>query len=454
MPILRKHDGSGCRRNRTSTGLASGDTVDALGVREATWTASAFAVPPFEAEIEGFTALPGASRTYARGPDGTLAMTTPLAPPQVAPPTVPPLGTADRMPDGFRIQMHAADLGVYPAFGVEPLPHDVMLYVVGENYREFLSWGLQKGWSGTTGHVYIDDDTAASCIACVFISQQFNIHISSAAVQALGALGYTYPDDRAALSTVIGHEMFHNFQNAYSKPTTSATFMGGAYAEGMARAQETFHEYSAVTHQDDSLVYAADANGCNDELGVQGTVVTLHDGPATSQSYSACDFWLSFYGRHGVDGYRALLEASPAHATKGGWTEIKSVVEDALDAPVDDELAGFAAAMLTDEQLAWAPASGNGAVIDWSTFLDGWVVPTLAPGGSYTQRVRDGGMAAARVNVDGVVTTNAPEATALYVVRDDGSFTRIQSGDIVDAPAWIVSILPGTGTVTPTLSYA
>jgi hypothetical protein len=229
--------------------------------------------------------------------------------------------------------------------------------------------------------------------------------------------------------------------------------MGGAYSEGMARFQETLHDYSAVSHQPDSLVHAIDGNGCNYELGIQVGSPVLFDGPATSQSYSACDFWLTFYGRHGTSGVVAIFEASNAHHTKSGWDELKSVIEDATGAPVDDDLAGFGAAILTDVGLTWGPAADAGPALDWSQFLLGWTVPTLAPGETYTQRIRDGGMIAARVNVDGVVTTNEPSAP-LYVVRDDGSFTRIASGDSVDAPAYVLSLLPGVGSVTPTLSYA
>ena len=424
--------------------------VDGQGVRDATWTATAIAVEPFEAEIEGLTALPGLARSYARAPTGLVELTEPILP-QTPSPTSSVFAT-DTYSDGFRITFHLATTQFFPT-AAEPLPTDELRAVTRENYEEYLSWGLHKGWSSNLGHVYLNDAVAAQCIACVFIAQDFNIHISSAVVPILAVLvPATYPDDRAAFSTVVGHEMFHNFQNAYSKPS-NGVFMGGAYSEGLARFTEALHTYSVVSHQPDSLVYSSTGNGCNAELGAQFGTPLLQDGPATGQSYSACDFWLSFYGQHGLDGLVGVLEASPVHRHKTGWDEIKSVVEDAIDAPVDDTLAHFAAAMSTGAGLTWAPAVGPGPTLDWNEYLLGWPMTNLNPGGSVTTRLTDGGMLGARVTVDGILTSDEP-AAALYVVRDDGTFTRVSSGASVDAPARVVAIFPGLGEISPRLSYA
>lgn len=424
--------------------------VDGAGIQQATLTATRFAVAPFDAQIEGFTALPGFTRTFTRDADGLLVPSQPLVP-DVSVPRVQRIAI-DRMSDGFEIIFRYGPGGLpnYPTVD-EVGPTGIIRAVTAENYAEFLSWGFTKGWSRSQGDVFVDDEVALSCLACVFIGLDFNIHISSAVTEALSALGYRYDDPRAAMSTVIGHEMYHNFQNRYARPAGGVN-MGGAYSEGMARFQETLHDYSEITHQPDSLVYATDANGCNDELGTQTGAATLATGPATRQSYSACDFWLTFYGEHGIAGVREAMLVSATHRPKTGWDEMKSIVEDVTNAPIDDDLARFAGSILTGARLTWGPAAGAGPALDWNAHLDGWVIPTLAPGGSVTQGIADGGMMGARVDVDGVVTVNTT-AVKLYVIDTAGTPTPIASGASVDAPAWVIAIRPGTGAATPTLSY-
>ena len=93
------------------------------------------------------------------------------------------------------------------------------------NYEEYLSWGLKKGWESRTdavlpdrGFVYINDALSAYCLACVFIADDFQIHFISEVRDRAQALGYSYPDEIKAFNDVLGHEMFHNFQNAYNNP--------------------------------------------------------------------------------------------------------------------------------------------------------------------------------------------------------------------------------------------
>lgn len=425
--------------------------TDARGIVGASFTAVAFAVAPFDPVIEGYTALPGFSRSFARDEAGLLLSAQPLVPATDVPRVQ--RVAIDRMSDGFEIVFRYGPgaLPFYPT--VDELgPTGVIRAVAAENYEEFLSWGLTKGWSRNQGDIYVDDDIALQCLACVFIGLDFNIHVFSGVTQALAQLGYSYPDERAAMATVIGHEMFHNFQNRYSRPVGGVN-MGGSFSEGMARFQETLHAYSGVSHQPDSLVYARDANGCNDELGVQGGQPNLASGPATAQSYSACDFWLTFYGQQGIAGIRAALAASPAHRPKAGWDELRAIVQDAAGAPVEDTLARFAASLLTGAGLTWGPAAGVGASHDWNTYLLGWPAGTLAPGGSLTQTLVDGGMMGARVTIDGTLSVNTT-AVKLYVIDDAGTPTPIVSGASVDAPAWVVAIDPAVGSANVKLSYA
>lgn len=426
-------------------------------------------------EWEGLVAMPGFAREWRLGASGALEATEPL----LREPPTPAVTIYDRMSDGFRIKYDLGGVvGLCPDPGVETgvQPVDVCSLtrrLVRENYEEFLSWGLQKGWSRAMGVVYIDDSTAASCFACVYISQEFQIHIHTAILPYLRASGYAYEDDAAAYSNVLGHEMFHNFQSAYYKPGDA--YMAGAYTEGLARFQETLHEYSAASHQPESLVYADDANGCNDEIDsttsrpfefpeqspVQwaGGGATLASGPATSQSYSACGFWMSWYGQHGLAGLQGLLLASRDQKQKEGWDEVKGTIEQATGAPVDGDLAAYARSLLTGDGLAWGPAAGEGDAIDWGVYLQRWQAPTLQPGGAWTLTLEDGGMMAARLRVDGVVSVEG-EGVRLYLVRDDGALSTVAEAPSGQAVAvgsdavWAVAVLPGVGETEAALSFA
>lgn len=69
------------------------------------------------------------------------------------------------------------------------------------------------------------------------------------------------------------------------------------------------------------------------------------------------------------------------------------------------------------------------------------------------ERLSDGGMMAARVEVDGVASVDHA-GVVLFVVDDAGKVAPISSGGSVDGPAWVVVILPRVGNARPTLSYA
>ena len=88
-----------------------------------------------------------------------------------------------------------------------------------------------------TGYVYINDATSAYCQACVFIADDFQIHFITGVREFLTALGYDYGDasDRDVLADVLGHEMLHDWQNNYVKPTSSGRSVPGSYSEGTAR---------------------------------------------------------------------------------------------------------------------------------------------------------------------------------------------------------------------------
>ena len=306
--------------------------VDAEGVSRAAWTATDLAVEPFVAEIEGVTASPGVQRTYARASDGRVEALQAILPEPGPPETV----TEGKTVDGFTIRLlygetqYSPNLGQDTTVDVIDRPR-LMLKMLLDNYQEFYDWGFRKGWKTDLGRVWIDSNTAMTCWACVYIREDFNIHLSSAVTQILFALGFRYPDDKQALSNVIGHEMTHDWQNAYYKPEQNAASSSVAFVEGVARMQESLHSYSGVSHQPHSLIYSVGhaaagqeplaATSCNGWDGAD-IEAAFAAGPFTSKTYNACYFWLTWYPRHGGSGYVDMFTAVRDHAKKAGHAEV------------------------------------------------------------------------------------------------------------------------------------
>jgi hypothetical protein len=452
--------------------------VDDAGIRSAEWTATRFAVPPLEAQIEGLTALPGATMGYERTPDGRLVPTTDvlaLGLAQLADDPSPTISVTAE--DGFTMHVVVGDATFYPQAanslagtglpraygGAAPDPGvdtgdaqvdylRIMAEGLEVNYADFLDWGYEQGWVDDEGNLYVDGALSAYCLACVLVSEYFNIHMSRAAHEALGALGYSYPDTRLALLDIVGHEMFHNLQNAYGKPDTVGGARHNSYSEGTARMQETLHSYSAVSHQPESLVYANDTNGCNGWQGSNADAA-FAAGPLTGQSYDACYFWLTFYGRYGLE---ALVELLPRTVDLQGdrqWGVYDDPILQAArasdpDATLTDVLTAFAASALTGRGYTWgAPADEAAPALDWAAFLDRWEPDgTAGPGDALGATLRDGGMAAFQVREPlAIGQTSTAEGHAVALVVDDGSATTTRTlapGDVVELPsggtAWIV----------------
>lgn len=463
--------------------------VDDLGVRRATWRATEFAVEPFDAQFEGLTALPGAEWTYARTPAGLVEPTTTIAELAEAQETDDPSPTISvESQDGFTVHVFVGDAtfvpqaantvtgaglptvyaGVAPDPGVDSgQPQVDFLRIMGEaaqvNLDDFHAWGWRQGWLDEEGAIYVDGALSAYCLACVLVSEYFNVHMSRGAYQALGALGYSYPDERTALIDIIGHEMVHNYQNAYGKPQTSGGGRHNSYSEGMARFSETLHDYSSVSHQPGSLVYADDTNGCNGWQGGNADQA-FAAGPLTGQSYDACYFWMTVHAAYGIEAFLGILEHSAGLPGGRPWEIYDEAIAAATGAPLEETLANFAAMALTGRGYEWgAPADPESPALDWALYLDRWAPPfDLWPGGSESVSLRDGGMAA--FNFTGsttVVDVSEEEGHAAALVVDDGATTTItllRDGDAVEvAPtesAWIVLINAGTELSDVTISLS
>ena len=450
--------------------------VDGDGVRSATWKATAFAQRPFSAELEGLTALPGASETYRLTTGGLLRSERGLPTARAAAAPEAPVQYA--APDGMTIHVSLGDSRVAVDHGQATglFQADIVgktKQALAHNYEEFLRWGLAKGWEAPYdavlgpdhGFVYINDALSLYCFACVFIADDFQIHIVSTVLEILGALGYTYPDAEKAYLDVIGHEMFHNFQNRYVKPgalgETGGPRSSTAYSEGTARFQETLHDYADVSFQPGSLFYAGDANGCN---GFDGGA-SMDDAMASGlfdKGYENCFFWSHWYAAYGKDALLNLVrrEMPKAAPTSNVHEEGLAALAGSVPAvPVADQLARFGAMALTGDGLSWASWEG-GPVRPWGAGLDRWKPAVLAPGASAAATIANGGQLARELKQGATVALSGSSGAALYAVRDGSAgltTTRLPlAGGAVAAPAaddrvWVLGLFPRAGTARLTL---
>lgn len=406
--------------------------MDDAGIVSAKWTATAFAQQPFEAQFEGLTALPGAHETYSRTPNGLLAAARGLPTAESARATAPPSLAEYKSPDDFMISVSVGDshVALDPGMDTGVRKADIVretLRAIKINYEDFHSWGLRKGWGArepvsgpNRGYVYINDSLSLFCLACVLIANHFQIHLISEVETVLALLGYTYPNSVKAYQNVIGHEMFHNFQNRYNKPgqfaNTDGRSVSSAYSEGTARAQETMHKYSDVSYQENSLVYANDANGCN---GFDGSDfdTTMANG-IFRRGYTACFFWLSWIDAEGTDGLKQVV--AHAYPKVSPETDISIEGVKALDRAsklsVAQQVARFAGAAIT----------GRGYKLggfDWAKGLDRWRPPAMGGKGAASATLAPSGMLARQLQSAAKVSLSKGSDAELFVVTDTGSKT-------------------------------
>ncbi len=455
--------------------------TDAAGVRLAKWVSTGFANKPFVAQWEGLTAVDGANERYARLVDGLLTAERGLPTGGLDDPAAEVSYTS---PDGFKIVVgigdsrNAVDIGTDTGNSRVDLLRDFRR-AIAQNYQDFYDWGFRAAWApartrflvaqgptqanigpANTGYVSINDSTSAYCQACVFIADDFQIHMVSEVRPFLEALGYTYPgaSDYDVLTDVLGHEMFHDWQNNYVKPTSTGRSVPGSYSEGTARMQESLHTYSGASHQPGSLVYANDANGCN---GFSASDAGMAGGAFQTPAYAACNFWLPWYGARGVETLAKLvMEGAPAGAEVPNASNSKKVthaIEVATGEPYARSAAQWAAGLITGKNMAWAPAVGAGETRNWAEYLNRWVPSTLAAGASATANLRDGGVMARRVNGGFVATIS--DGAILAVLRDSATgatLTYPAPGEAIPGPAqneklYVIGINPTTTPLSTTI---
>jgi hypothetical protein len=461
-------------------------TTDASGVKSATWTATKFAQKPFEAQVEGLTALPDATVSYERAAGGALKASVDIAALARRADDEPGIGVGYTASDNFRLEVSYGDTRTAPQLGQDTGAYEadfirITQRALAKNYEDFMSWGLTSGWGPdpageTRGFTYINDALSAYCLACVLIANHFNIHLNSHAHEALEALGYAYPGYSAeqVWTDIIGHEMFHNFQNRYNEPgpvvTTRRRAAGFYYMEGTARLQESFHDYSEMSHQPESLIYANDGNGCNGFDGggtihVEGVTQSpdmdreMVKGPFnTSRLYSACYFWMPWYARHGWDTLRDLMTRTMpaaidiAHQNAEGIAASTAASGDSML----EQLQMFAVHALTGGRgMNSYGAILGGPVRDWAAHLESWTPDPLERGTPHTRRLQGGGMMANQITETMRVRMDGPrKEIRMFLVRDDGtaaSVRRYGGGRIAPKAGervFVVAARPGGGSLT------
>jgi hypothetical protein len=437
-------------------------TTDAAGVQSATWAATGFAREPFEAQWEGLTALPGLSERYVRAADGVIDDVRGLPTPESA-----AAASDDGQPgllqhtfaDGYTIVTSVGDAHVGLDTGVDTgiSRADILratMRASRENYEEFLSWGFSKGWRALPGYeqtfgndvgfVYVNDALGLACLACVFISDHFQIHLNSEVQTALDLLGYDGYRDRAqAYSLIIGHEMFHNFQNRYNKPghfNQAGRGTPTSYSEGTARFQETLHTYAETSFAPNTLLTANDANGCNGFDTGGSMAAGMAAGPF-GKTYNTCFLWGPWYVSEGKAAFLSLVrEAIPAHSPKpNGFGDVGAAMEQAGGEPLADQLVRFAGAAITGSGRAWSTFFGT-SPLDWGALFERWAPPRIEEGRA-TRTLGPGGLMARELTRAAKVSVTGSANAVLYILRDDGTSLKIRP--VKSLPAAVGAPEPG-----------
>jgi hypothetical protein len=442
--------------------------TDAQGVRSATWTATGFAVKPFAAEVEGLTALKGATETYERAA-GRLVAKRGLPTRKDLAIEAPAATLTYKTPDGWDLHVVASDSRQMPDVGqdtgnyeADKLTLRAVRRMVADNYQEFYDWGFRANWtapktrvvllnggslvpaSEKTGYIYMNDSVSPYCLACVFIADDFQIHMFQEVEEALGALGYSYPgaDPYDVYSDIIGHEMFHNWQNNYYRPGGGRS-VPGSYSEGTARFQETLHDYSEISHQPESLVYANDANGCNGALGASPDAALASGSIFQTVSYSACQFFVPWYTSAGPEQFVKLVTDGmrdaaviPQGQTRSNARKVTMGLEIATGRPYVESAAAFARGFITGEGMTYGSLLAGGSdPRDWGKHLERWTPATMAIGESVQATLGTAGIVGREVT--GAFRPQLDGEAGIAVIRDTAEGSSIAfpaEGELVPAP--------------------
>ena len=176
------------------------------------------------------------------------------------------------------------------------------------------------------------------------------------------------------------------------------------------------HSYSEVSHQENSLIYATDGNGCNGFKG-QNFDVAMAAG-LFNKGYSGCFYWLSWFAAEGTDGLVQLVSKAYPKVSPKTDASVEGVAALGLASKlsVPEQAARFAGAAITGRGYKM-----NG--FDWSKMLDRWAPLELATGDSAAATLSPSGLFAQELTSGATVTLEKGSDATMFTVIDTGSKT-------------------------------
>lgn len=448
---------SGGRHNVTSTWTI---TVDALGVREASFETVAFGTNLEGTDVhhlEGVTSLPGHRRSWTRDALGMLHIDASIVDDLHASFTernaaasraalaagLPPGDLMQHELDGQVIRFTLGVAGI-PVEGVDTVGGlaDRLLHAhrgMGRIYDQFEGWGVRDVWDGSvrtywgngtavpdeTGYINFNSGLSAYCLACAVLGDFIEIHLElNFAEYADLLLGTHYPDDNSLTLEVIGHEFTHALQGGYAdgNPDLSKSF-----TEGTAVASQSLFHEAENSAQVRSLEYLDSAQGCEGfENNHDSWIAAQAAGPFYFHAYDACYFWWTYMANHSGPGLVRLLEASAeVEGVEINERNLHLLDLAATDGDGTPDLAHWAAAYTAGpDGDGYKVTDGSGDVHDWLAIMSpAQRARDLAPGDSLTVTLEGSGTLGFRITGDGTLRELPAGTEAFLYDVVDGDIT-------------------------------
>jgi hypothetical protein len=436
-------------------------TLDAIGVRRATFETVAFATGLRGAaagSLEGVTSLPGNRRSWSRDALGLLHVDATVADDLAVSAAgrdaaaaraarVAGLAPGDLLEHELDGQVIRITLGV-AAPGVEVVATgadlaDRLLYVhegMGRIYEQYTQWGATDVWGSTSrtllgnstvvpdpvGYINFNSGLSEVCLACAVLGDFIEIHVNLnfAELTESPLLGVDYPDDNSYTLEVVGHEFTHAVQGGYGDGAVGLT---NAFYEATATASQALYHEAENSAQRGSIEFLDNGNGCEGfDNGRGGWIQAQAQGPFVGgHTYDACYFWWTYMANHGGEGLVSLMEALPGLRDQGNAAIDRHLLQLDLASPQRDgtpDLAFWAAAYTAGgEGDGYKIPDGSGDVHDWFTLLTpAERARELAPGITHDVTVADGGTAGFRITAAGTLAALPVDAEALVFEVVDG----------------------------------
>lgn len=369
-----------------------------------------------------------------------------------------------RAADGFELRVaeaHEAAAEVAATFGGEAAFYAEVCDSARDHYDDLRSLGLRKpSWDPyDQGFVVFNGNLPTE-----YEGGGLRIFIPRWWVEFLAAEGYEYGGAaaREILRSVIGHEMVHGFQHEWVDDTGQPT-KDQASVEGLARFAESLTAVGPISHTSDSPLFrdwelCASTGAASGACAATGLLLASPScnaygdetkGPA-GKSYAACRWWMTWYASHGAPALARLLNDCWKEEAADEWEEIRFLAECGSAGDVTWDLARFAASLYTGCCAMYAPTP-RGVPLDWSEHLVRYSAQTLGAGGTRTSELSGGGVVGFEVVSDGMLLAEGPAGTSFFVLRGEGTETRIDplgpgTADVAQNPGvrvWAVAVNAG-----------